>query len=57
MPEDSQFEKKDFDRIINNLLSTPPLRKNNVKASKQSKRGSVIPRQRRQPKREKATEA
>lgn len=49
MPEDSEFEKKDFDRIVNNLLRSQPLRKKDLKTSRLSKAKRVLP-VRRQPK-------
>jgi hypothetical protein len=49
MPKDPQFEKKDFDRIIANLLNSPPLRKKDLKTSRRDKVKRVIP-VRRQPK-------
>jgi hypothetical protein len=51
MPEDPQFEKKDFDRVINSLLRSQPLRKKDLKTSRRDKVKRVIP-DRRQPKSE-----
>jgi hypothetical protein len=53
MPEDSEFEKKDFDRVITNLLHSPPLRKKDLGTSRTKKVKTVLldPHQHRQPKR------
>jgi hypothetical protein len=56
MPDDPDFEKKDFTRIINGLLRSQPLRKKDLKTSKRDKVKTVIP-VRRQPKSEKEGEA
>jgi len=57
MADDQEFERKDFDRIINRLLRSKPLRKKNLGTSKKSKIGRVIPRPSRQSKPAKADEA
>lgn len=43
MPEDSEFEKKDFDRIVKNLLHSPPLRKKDLGTSRANKAKTVLP--------------
>jgi len=49
LPPDPEFEKKEFDRIVNNLLRSQPLRKKDLKTSRRDKVKRVIPA-RRQPK-------
>lgn len=53
LPPDPEFEKKEFDRIIKNLLHSQPLRKKDLGTSRANKLKTVLPvRQRsRQPKR------
>jgi hypothetical protein len=53
MPEDPEFEKRDFDRIIGNLLHSPPLRKKDLNTSRANKVKTVLldPHRHRQPKR------
>jgi hypothetical protein len=53
MPNDPEFEKKDFTRIINGLLRSQPLRKKDLGTSRANKVKTVLPvrQQARQPKR------
>jgi hypothetical protein len=54
MSDDPQFDKKDFENVIGNLLKTKPLPRKQVKTSKKTKAKTVIPaRSDRQPKPEK----
>jgi hypothetical protein len=43
MTEDPEFEKKDFDDIVANLLRSKPLPKKQVKTSKKTKLRTVLP--------------
>lgn len=55
MAQDAEFKKKDFDRIIQNLLQGKPLRKKDLGTSKQTKLKTVLPVPR-QPKHEREGE-
>jgi hypothetical protein len=43
MPDDPQFDKSEFVKVIGNLLNTKPLQKNKIKTSKKTKVRTVIP--------------
>jgi hypothetical protein len=43
MPDDPQFDKKDFENVISNLLKTKPLPRKQVKTSKKTKLKTVLP--------------
>jgi hypothetical protein len=43
MPNDPQFERKDFENVIGNLLKKQPLPKKKIKTSKKTKSKTVIP--------------
>jgi hypothetical protein len=51
MPDDPQFDKKDFENVVRNLLKSKPLPKKKLGTSKKAKMGSVL--RSRPPKREK----